>query len=212
MAFVGGVAVAGLAALLLLKGPGETSTQPNFAVSPPMQAPAMNPMVPPQVRTYPYTYLNPNAPVPLPIDPSISQKLVQLEKYKVLGDKLRQENTLLKAQIQQMQFQMQQMRLNTDNNQRIPIPSELNITGNTLLSSPIVWAVGGMSLAIGGGVVVAGVLALFSPRERNARTVQVLHPYPSTSQHMAPARRAEFLPPHKEVKRVKNHHQYDDIY
>lgn len=209
MAFVGGVAVAGLAALLLLRGTGEISTQPNFAVSPPMQAPAMNPMVP-QVRTYPYTQLNPN--VPLPIDPITSQKLAQLEKYKVLGDRLRQENTLLKAQIQQMQFQIQQMRLNADNNQRIPIPSELNVTGNTLLSSPIVWAVGGMSLAIGGGVVVAGVLALFSPREHNARTVQVLHPYPSSSQHMAPARRAEFLPPHKEVKRVKNHHQYNDIY
>ena len=210
MAFVGGVAVAGLAALLLLKGAGNTPAQPNFTVSPPMQSPVVTPMVP-QVGTYPYAQPHPN--VPLPVDPNTSQKLAQLEKYKVLSERLQQENNQLKAQSQQMQFQMQQMQLTAqNNNQRIPTPTELNGAENTLLSSPIIWAVGGMSLAIGGGIVVAGVLALVSPKERNSRTVQVLHPYPNPNQHIPPVRRAEFLPPHKEVRRVKNHHQYDDIH
>ena len=211
MAFVGGVAVAGLAALLLLKGAGgNTPVQPNFTVSPPIQAPVVTPMVP-QAGTYPYPQPNPN--VPLPVDPKTSQKIAELEKFKFLYERSQQENNQLKAQNQQMQFQMQQLQLsNQNNNQRVPTPAEVNATENALLSSPIIWAVGGMSLAIGGGIVVAGVLALFSPKERNTRTVQVLHPYPNPNQPLAPVRRAEFLPPRKEVRRVQQTHEYDDMH
>jgi hypothetical protein len=210
MAFVGGVAVAGLAALLLLKGATNTPVQPNFTVSPPMQAPVVTPIVP-QMGAYPYTQPNPN--VPFPVDPNTSQKLAELGKFKDLSERLQQENTQLKAQTQQMQFQMQQMQLTAQNsNQRASAPAEINGAENSIFSSPIIWAVGGMSLAIGGGIVVAGVLALVSPKERNTRTVQVLHPYPSPNQHLAPVRRAEFLPPRKEVRRVQTHHEYDDIH
>ncbi len=213
MAFVGGVAIAGLAALLLLKGAtGNTPVQPNFTVSPPMQSPVVTPMVP-QVGTYPYLQQNPN--VPLPVDPNTSQKLAELEKLKVISERLQQENNQLKVQNQQMQFQLQQQQLQLtaqNKNQPVPTSTELNSTDNPLFSSPIIWAVGGMSLAIGGGVVVAGVLALFSPKERTTRTVQVLHPYHNPNQPLTPVRRAEFLPPRKEVRRVQQTHEYDDMH
>ncbi|MDJ0674371.1 MAG: heterocyst differentiation related protein [Calothrix sp. MO_167.B42] len=211
MAFVGGVAIAGLAALLLLKGAaGNTPVQPNFTVSPPVQAPVVTPMMP-QVGTYPYLQQNPN--VPLPVNPNTSQTIAELEKLKVISERLQQENNQLKVQNQQMQFQLQQLQLNAQNtNQQAATPAELNSTENTLLSSPIIWAVGGMSLAIGGGVVVAGVLALFSPKERSTRTVQVLHPYHNPNQPLVPLRRAEFLPPRKEVRRVQQTHEYDDMH
>lgn len=210
MAFVGGVAIAGLAALLLLKGAaGNTPVQPNFTVSPPVQTPVVTPMVP-QVGTYPYLQQNPN--VPLPVNPNTSQTIAELEKLKVIRERLQQENNQLKAQNQQMQFQLQQLQLNAQNqNQRVTTAAEFNSTEKTLLSSPIIWAVGGMSLAIGGGVVVAGVLALFSPKERSTRTVQVLHPYHNPNQPLVPLRRAEFLPPRKEARRVQQTHKYDDI-
>ena len=210
MAFVGGVAIAGLAALLLLKGAaGNTPVQPNFTVSPPVQTPVVTPMVP-QVGTYPYLQQNPN--VPLPVNPNTSQTIAELEKLKIIRERLQQENNQLKAQNQQMQFQLHQLQLNAQNkNQQVTTAAQFNSTEKTLLSSPIIWAVGGMSLAIGGGVVVAGVLALFSPKERSTRTVQVLHPYHNPNQPLVPLRRAEFLPPRKEVRRVQQTHEYDDM-
>lgn len=210
MAFVGGVAIAGLAALLLLKGAaGNTPAQPNFTVSPPVQTPVVTPVMP-QVGTYPYLQQNPN--VPLPVNPNTSQTIAELEKLKVIRERLQQENNQLKVQNQQMQFQLQQLQLNAQNqNQRVATSAEFNSTEKTLLSSPIIWAVGGMSLAIGGGVVVAGVLALFSPKERSPRTVQVLHPYHNPNQPLVPLRRAEFLPSRKDVRRVQHTHEYDDI-
>ena len=94
MAFVGGVAIAGLAALLLLKGAaGNTPVQPNFTVSPPVQTPVVTTPMMPQVGTYPYTQPNPN--VPLPVDPNTSQKLAEVEKFKVLNERLQQAHARL---------------------------------------------------------------------------------------------------------------------
>jgi hypothetical protein len=68
-----------------------------------------------------------------------------------------------------------------------------------------------MALTVGGGIVVAGVSALFSQKQRPTRTVQVIHPYNGSGNTISPpVRRAEFLPPRSE--RRMEAPEYDDTY
>jgi hypothetical protein len=212
MAFIGGVAVAGLAALVLLKGTN-TPLQSNF-VAPQMPATVMSPQVmQPQA---PYSYgpygQPPTYPNPQPVAPNSDQR-VEWEKLKVDLDRLKTDNEQLKTQNQRLldNYNTQQLQLAQQNNQSKAAlaPSQPE---NPWWSSPIVWAVGGMSLTIGGGIVVAGVLALFSPRQRSARTVQVIHPYQGATPPLVPVRRAEFLPPSRlETRRVEAP-EYDEMH
>ncbi|MER3495052.1 MAG: heterocyst differentiation related protein [Mastigocladus sp. ERB_26_2] len=207
MAFIGGVAVAGLAAILLLKGTGTSLQQPNIAI------PQISNLVPQQ---QPY-YAPPNYapfPQPSPVSPNTDER-VAIERAKMENEKLKQENEQLKIQIQQIQAQAQQaqqaafsfqQQLQSQNAAQL----QQQQSQNRWWSSPIVWAVGGMSLTIGGGIVVAGVLSLFSPKQR-PRTVQVIHPYNGSTPPLAPVRRTEFLPPRTEARRV-DMPEYDDTY
>jgi hypothetical protein len=213
MAFVGGVAVAGLAALLLLKGTGN-SLQPNFT-SPQVPAVVAQPAV---VQPGQYPYGQPAYPnQPAPSGPSTEDR-VAMERLKMENEAVKKENDQLKIQIQQMQFQYQTQlnalsAQNSQNQQNPPLkPATIQQPDQSpWWSSPITWAVGGMTLTIGGGIVVAGVLALFSPKQRPTRTVQVIHPYTGPTPPLAPVRRSEFLPPRTEVRRVETP-EYDDIY
>ncbi|QLE58728.1 heterocyst differentiation related protein [Nostoc sp. TCL26-01] len=209
MAFIGGVAVAGLAALLLLKGTS-ASLQPNFAVNP--QIPAT--VVPPQgMQPYQYPpYGQTQYQNPSPASPNPEQR-VELDRLKMDFERLKSDNEQLRAQNQQLQFQWQNY-----NNQQLQLAQQQNTQRaaatlspqNSWWSSPIVWAAGGATLTIGGGIVVAGVLSLFTPRQRGTRTVQVIHPYQGPTPPLVPVRRAEFLPPGMETRRVEAH-EYDEM-
>jgi TolA-binding protein len=216
MAFIGGVAVAGLAALVLLRG-ANTPMQSNFAIPSPQMPtsvapPVMHPPMYPQSPYHPsYAYANPNPP---PTAPSSEQR-VEMERLKMQLERLNSDNEQLREANRQLQFQFQnwnnqQMQLAQQNSQRVT--SEVFKEKDPWWSSPIVWAVGGATLTIGGGVVVAGVLALFSPRQRPTRTVQVIHPYHGPTPPLAPVRRAEFLPSahHVEARRVEAP-EYDEM-
>lgn len=210
MAFIGGVAVAGLAALLLLKGTNG-SLPTNFAVTPQMPATVVAPQgMSPQMPYSPYGQY-PNQPQPPAVSPVQS---VELERMKMDFERLKTDNEQLRAQNQQLQFQWQNY-----NNQQQLLAQQQNTQRaaaatlqpqNSWWSSPIVWAAGGATLTIGGGVVVAGVLSLFTPRQRPSRTVQVIHPYQGPTQPLVPVRRAEFLPPGMETRRVEAH-EYDEM-
>ncbi|GAX42225.1 heterocyst differentiation related protein [Tolypothrix sp. NIES-4075] len=211
MAFIGGVAVAGLAALVLLKGTGTPNLQPNIAVAPQMPATVVAPqmMQPGQYPAYGQPYPN-----PAPINPSGTEEFrMQMERQKSQLDVVQRENDLLKQQIPQLQYQLEnyknQAQLSVNN--QAAQQAALKQTETPWSSSPIVWAVAGMTLTIGGGVVVAGVLALFSPRQRATRTVQVIHPYNGSTPPLAPVRRAEFLPPRVETRRVEAT-EYDEMH
>jgi len=210
MAFIGGVAVAGLAALLLLKG-ANNSFQPNLAMTPQIPTTLMQqPQVMPPVQ-YPPNYSQagyPNQPSPA----LNSENHQEIENLKIQMDRLKADNEQLKLQNQQLQgqvqnFTQQQWQWTQQANQlkMASVPSYQQLPPQSpWWSSPIVWAVGGMSLTIGGGVIAAGVLSLFSPRQRSARTVQVIHPYNGPTPPLVPVRRAEFLPTssHTEARRV----------
>ncbi|MEH2068553.1 MAG: heterocyst differentiation related protein [Nostoc sp.] len=212
MAFIGGVAVAGLAALVLLKGTN-IPLQPNFAVAPQMPSTVVAPQgIQPQ---YPPGYYGqqPIYPSTQPIPPNSDQRL-EMEKLNMQMDSLKKDNEQLKLVNQQLQGQVQnfntqqQWQLAQQNNQQ----KAAFQPQNPWWSSPMLWAVGGATLTIGGGVVVAGVLALFSPRQRPTRTVQVIHPYQGPTPPLVPVRRAEFLPASRlEARRVESP-EYDEMH
>ncbi len=209
MAFIGGVAVAGLAAIVLLKGtvsPAQTG----------FMTPQMQPQVIPQVMPQPgYPYSGqPVIPNPIPNAPNNDQLRLDNERVKMQMDNLQRDNDRLKAENQQLNFQLQ----NFSNQQLKAIQDQSNPQRVAQLpsstpwwSSGIVWAVGGMALTIGGGIVVAGVSALFSPKQRPVRTVQVIHPYNGPTPPLANTRRAEFLPPRADARRVESP-EYEDTY
>lgn len=201
MAFVGGVAVAGLAALVLVKGVSNP-VQPNFAMAPQMPATVMaSPGMPPSY--YP-PYVNPQ-----PASLSSDQRL-ELESLKAQMERIKSENEQLKTQNQQLQWQFlsqqQQSQLFTQqNNQKASLQPE-----NGWWSSPILWLVGGVTLTVGGGVVVAGILALFSPRQRTTRTVKLVHPYQDGMPPLIHSRHAKFLPSRSETRRMETA-EYDEM-
>ncbi|MEH2123032.1 heterocyst differentiation related protein [Nostoc sp.] len=217
MAFIGGVAVAGLAALVLLKGTN-TPLQPNFAVAPQMPGVVAPPGMQPQMYPYgPYGQpMYPNQVQP-PTGTSTDQRLemeklntqMQMERLKNDNEQLKLQNQQLQGQVQNFNTQ-QQWQLAQQNNQ--PKTAATFQPQNAWWSSPVLWAVGGATLTIGGGVVVAGVLALFSPRQRPARTVQVIHPYQGNTPPLVPVRRAEFLPASRMEARRVEAQEYDEMH
>ncbi|MEH2383638.1 MAG: heterocyst differentiation related protein [Nostoc sp.] len=216
MAFIGGVAVAGLAALVLLKGTN-TPLQPNFAVASQMPGTVVAPGMQPQM--YPYgPYGQPMYPTQVQpsVAPNTDQRLeveklntqMQLERLKNDNEQLKVQNQQLQGQVQNFNTQ-QQWQLAQQNNQPKAAAFQPQ---NSWWSSPMLWAVGGATLTIGGGVVVAGVLALFSPRQRPARTVQVIHPYQGNTPPLLPVRRAEFLPASRMEARRVEAPEYDEMH
>lgn len=216
MAFIGGVAVAGLAALVLLRG-ADGPMQSNFAASSPQMPANVTLPVIPQPPMYPSYGVNPYYPSPnQPPASANPEQRVEMERLSMQLERLKSDNEQLRAQNQQLQFQFQnwnnqQMQLAQQNSQKVASEIFKPQTQEPWWSSPIVWAAGGATLTIGGGVVVAGVLALFSPRQRPIRTVQVM-PYNGSSQPFGPMRRAEFLPSSRaEARRVETS-EYEEMH
>jgi len=221
MAFIGGGAVAGLAALVLLKGTN-TPLQSNFAVAPQMPGTVVAPGVQPQMYSPYNPYGQPMYPgqVQPPVPPNTDQRLemekfntqMQLERLKSdneqLKEQLKLQNQQLQSQVQNFNTQQQWLSAQQNNQQKAAAFQPQN---PSWWSSPMLWAVGGATLTIGGGVVVAGVLALFSPRQRPARTVQVIHPYQGNTPPLIPVRRAEFLPASRMEARRVEAQEYDEM-
>jgi len=212
MAFIGGVAVAGLAALVLLKGTN-TPIQSNFAVSPQMPGTVMAP----QVMQYPPNYGQPIYSNQPPTATNSDQRL-EMERLKMNMqiEKLKSDNEQLKLQNQQFQVQAQsftqrEWQLAQQANQQ-KMATLQQPEQNNWWSSPMLWAVGGATLTIGGGVVVAGVLSLFAPKQRPTRTVQVIHPYNGSTPSLNPVRRAEFLPSSRMESRRIETAEYDEMH
>ncbi|MBD2437716.1 cell division protein ZapB [Nostoc sp. FACHB-110] len=210
MAFIGGVAVAGLAALVLLKGTN-TPLQPNFAVTTPQIPTVMAPQVMQPTAQYPYGQQPyPNTQPPTAPNPELRTELDQL---KAEVNRLKTDNEQLRGANQRLfdNQNAQQLLLAQQNSQKVASEA-FQPPQNAWWSSPIVWAVGGATITVGGGIVVAGVLALFSPRNRPTRTVQVIHPYQGSTQPLVPIRRAEFLPPSRGEARRVEAQEYDEMH
>ncbi|MEB3182066.1 MAG: heterocyst differentiation related protein [Nostocaceae cyanobacterium] len=209
MAFIGGVAIAGLAALVMFKG-GGNPLQANVAIPP--QMPVQN------MQQNPWMQQNPQMQPGL-TTATASNCGVESQRLTMERDRLQMENEQLKAQVQNQQFVIDSQNAQLKTNATTPpLPNSTtpgaqtsfltaSSTNTPWWSSGIVWAVGGAALTIGGGIVVAGVFALFSGNsQRDRRTIQVMQPPSDTTYPLVPMRRAEYLPPRADSRRTE---QYD---
>ena len=153
IAFVGGISIAGLAALILLKGTVTPSQQPNFPVTP--QVPTVE-SLPTVQQPLPYPPNYGQQPI---ADPNQALQLEQMQMQMEI-EKLEADNQQLMLQNQQLQLQLEsftaQQQWNLAQQQNQQEVAALPAAGqNSQSESPIVWAVGGALLTVCGGVVTA---------------------------------------------------------
>jgi hypothetical protein len=208
-AFVGGAALAGLAALIFLKG-GITIGAPNLSV--PQSLPNIQSMPLPPAPTSVTT---------LPSPPSVtsSPAPVYSEKYIAETAELKEQMIQQRSQTEQLKNQLQsqqalidaltaQSKVNALSNPPIApysprygngLPTMADQTNNPMVSG-LMWALGGMILTFGGGIALVGMFVLFSKNQRPNRTIEVVHEdYPS---YLPMRRRSQMLPPRRTLRRV----------
>ncbi|AFY39388.1 heterocyst differentiation-like protein PatN [[Leptolyngbya] sp. PCC 7376] len=211
IAFIGGVSIAGLAALVLVKGTGTPAQPPNVAVTPQMPT-----VEAPQAVQQPMPYTPNYGQQPIP-DPNQALQLerlnlnMQMEKLEADNQQLRLQNQQLQVQLESFTTQQQWHLAQQQNQQEVTaLPP---VEQNSQLESPIFWAVGGAILTVCGGVVTAGVISLFAaPKQRQTktpRTVNVIHPH---NPHSGTMRRGDFLPLSRTEPRRVEIADYDELY
>lgn len=197
--FLGGAALAGLAAVILLKG-GVSANSPIGAAP----LPALQPL--PTV-TMPPTTLPPTTLTPSPTTYDLEKQRLETDQLKTQLEQQRVQTEQLKAQVQSQQTLIETlstqskagvMSLPAKSTQGQPNPVE---QPNPVMTG-LLWALGGMMLAFGGGVALVGMFVLFARQQRPSRTIEVIHDdYPN----YIPAgtrRRSQVLPPRRVIKRV----------
>lgn len=196
--FLGGAALAGLAAVTLLKG-GVNATAPGFT-SPQL------PVQPYPTATLPSIGVPPTTATPTVYD--LEKQRVETDQLRAQFEQQRLQTEQLKAQIQSQQTLIETLNAQSKNNGIVPTPAK-QLQGQPLSSEQtssnpmvtgILWALGGMLLAFGGGLALVGVFVLCSRQQRPSRTIEVIHDeYPN----YVPARRkSQMLPPRRTIKRV----------
>jgi hypothetical protein len=205
--FLGGAALAGLAAMIVLRGGinfgSPTLSTPNGSLLP------MPPTLPPTNGSV-QNFSMPNAfPSPSPIAAIAPSSDRTYEDAKI-----RLEMDQLKSQIEQQQTQIRSQQSLIDNlslqakannlapQSVIPQPQAVVQTqrGDESVVSGLPWALGGVLLTFGGGIALVGMMSMFAKQNRPTRTVEYVHDdYPA---YLSARRRAQALPPRRTLRRV----------
>ncbi len=209
-AFVGGAALAGLAALIVLKG-GITIGSPNL--SPAQSLPSFS-AVP--LATQPATVgvlPAPTMATPSPVSAhDLEKQQLVTEQLKAQIEQQRTQTDQLKNQLQSQQALIDaltaQNKVNPAIQTQSPPYGNRYATGleavdrqtSSSMVAGLMWALGGMILTFGGGIALVGMFVLFSKNQRPNRTIEVIHEdYPS---YLPTRRRSQMLPPRRTLKRV----------
>ncbi len=198
--FLGGAALAGLAAVILLKG-GVTANAPMVG-SPQYSQIQPLPTMPNAQGMYP-------SPTTTGVQPADYEKLkTELDQMRSQVEQQRVQNEQLKAQSQSQQAFIDALNKNggvtplgaRQAQQQQPSGGGLFDQSNPAMSG-LMWALGGMILTFGGGIALVGMFVLFARQQRPSRTIEVFHEdYPS---YIPPRRRTtQVLPPRRVIKRV----------
>ncbi|MCY7274571.1 MAG: DUF3450 domain-containing protein [Phormidesmis sp. CAN_BIN44] len=195
--FLGGAALAGLAAIILLKG-GVSANTPGFAPSQPLT------VQPYPAATMPTIGVPPTAP---PTTYDLEKQRLETDQLKAQFEQQRAQTEQLKAQIQSQQTLIETLTTQTKNTGVMPIPARtpqgqpqsLDPSNNPVMTG-ILWALGGMLLAFGGGIALVGIFVLFARQQRPSRTIEVIHDdYPN---YLPARRKSQVLPQRRTIKRV----------
>lgn len=195
--FLGGAAIAGLAVLLLSRGgAGPTSLAPQ-----PLPSPSITAYAPPP------TLLAPSPPA-YSADYDDARR-AEVEQMKVLLEQQKTETEKLKEQIQKQQAVIETLTTQREvagqwQNNRSPESAALAEQNSNPVLTGLLWALAGVVLSLGGGIVLVGMFVLLSRQNHNSRTVEVIHPVDDFQSYLDPGRRyIQSLPPRR-VRRTRS--------
>lgn len=191
--FLGGAALAGLAAVILLKGGVSTNS------------PTLTPTQPIPNYGYPVTPGAPGATIPptAGTTPDADKQRAETEQLRALLEQQRVQTEQLKTQLQSQQALIETM--NAQNKAGLsalqkPAANPSQIENNSVFSN-LLWMLGGVILTFGGGIALVGMFVLFAKQQRPSRTIEVVHDeYPG---YLSNRRRAQMLPARRTIKRVE---------
>ncbi len=206
--FLGGAALAGLAAMIVLRGGinfgSPMLSSPNGSMLP------MPPALPPINGSGMQNFSAPNAAFPSPSPMAMTPADRTYEDAK-----MRLEMDQLKSQIEQQQTQIRSQQSLIDNLSLQAKASNLAPQAAVPPMSPTVqtqqsedqsivsglpWALGGVLLTFGGGIALVGMMSMFAKQNRPVRTVEYVHDeYPG---YLSARRRTQALPPRRTLRRV----------
>lgn len=189
--FLGGAALAGLAAVILLRGGiGTTNT------------PVLSPAQP--LPNYGYS-VQPGMPVPTvpppPTGTDVDKQRAETEQLRALVEQQRVQTEQLKTQLQSQQALIE--TLNAQNKAALVNPQKpVNVQPeNNPVFSNLLWMLGGVILTFGGGIALVGMFVLFAKQQRPSRTIEVVHDeYPG---YLSNRRRTQVLPARRSIRRVE---------
>jgi hypothetical protein len=194
--FLGGAALAGLAAVILLKG-GVSSGSPTLSPTQPLP-------------NYGYPNGYPNAPVG--VAPTVSpspaidtraeteQLKALLEQQRVQAEQQRTQMEQLKTQVQSQQALIETMNAQNKTGINLQRPTANPSNENNPVFSNLLWMLGGVILTFGGGIALVGMFVLFAKQQRPSRTIEVFHDeYPGYLNR----RRTQALPTRRSIRRVE---------
>ena len=200
--FLGGAALAGLAAVILLRG-GVSANSPVGT----MPLPTLQPM--PTATMPPLTTMPPTVITPTPSTYDLEKQRLETDQLKAQLEQQRVQTEQLKAQVQSQQALIETLNTqNKTNGGAVPArvvqgqPNSLEAASNPVMTG-MLWALGGMILAFGGGIALVGMFVLFARQQRPSRTIEVFHDDYPNYLPTGSRRRSQMLPPQRRViKRV----------
>jgi hypothetical protein len=209
--FLGGAALAGLAALVVMRG-GLTIGSPSMPSQQSFQLPQLSLG---QGNINPATgQVLPVLPTPAAVpgrSPYEDAKLdVKVESLKAQIEQLQLQVRSQQTVVDTMTTQMRTGALASQAQQPSMVPQPVPVSPSdqaaTSMLSGLPWALGGMMLTFGGGIALVGMFVLLSRQNRSGRTIEVIHDdYPAylPPVQAASRRRVQVIPPRRAIKRVE---------
>ena len=211
--FLGGAALAGLVALVMMRG-GLTIGAPSMPSQQSFQLPQLSlgqgNMNPVTGQVMPPTQ-NPITAVPsrspyedAKLDVKVESLKAQIEQLQL---QVRSQQTVMDTMTAQVRTGAlaQQQSAAIVPQPTAPVNSPSEQTAKSVLSG-LPWALGGMMLTFGGGIALVGMFVLLSRQNRSGRTIEFIHDdyqaYLPTAQP-ASRRRVQVIPPRRAIKRVE---------
>jgi hypothetical protein len=207
--FLGGAALAGLAALIVLRG-GINFGTPNASGQ--SQLLPIPPMAFPGTSTTPSFSPGTSLPAPSPVMPAAtnSEKTYEDAKQRIELDQIKSQLEQQQSQIRSQQALIDALTAQTKTSgMNVPPPVAVpqmvpqvqsNHDGGSVVSG-LPWALGGVLLTFGGGIALVGMFSMLARQNgRPVRTVEYIHDdYPA---YLPQRRRVQALPPRRTVRRV----------
>lgn len=181
--FLGGAAIAGLVALVVLRG-GVSANQPvTPQVSPSSAIPS--PIVSPLPSTPSTLAFN--------SDQQSEMQRLEAERLKVMLEQQKAETDKLKEQLQRQQGLLEaltaQSKANSANPAALSGADAGSIGQSNSMIMGVLWAMGGAILGLGGGILILGVLSAIFRQQRTSRTIEVIHPVEEYQTYLPPSGR-----------------------